>query len=135
MEAGGKSSGSVSLATGPCSGDPGLANQTCPRAVWPVDQRGRVRILSEGCGAVVRGLWQDALVAGAGAGERHGLSHAWPPRLSHAWPPRRPSVCPHRALHHALSHMENQTRPLLLVAGNPDPRKVELSLVPRSSSS
>ena len=58
-----------------------------------------------------------------------------PGGLSHAWPPRRPSVCPHRALHHALSQTENQTRPLLLAAGNPDPQKVELSLMPRSSSS
>lgn len=51
------------------------------------------------------GLWQGALVAGKG-----GWGKTWAfPRVTQ---PRRPSVCPHRALHHALSQMENQTRGL-----------------------
>ena len=132
MEADRKSSEPVSLATGPCSGDLGSANQTCPCAVWPLDQRGRVRILWEaeallsgGCGGSVQG--QGVLAAGPGAGARH-----WPfPRMAS----QADSLCLHRALHHALSQMENQTLPLLLAAGNPDPRRVELALTPRSSSS
>lgn len=134
MEADGKSSGPVSLATGPCSGDPGSANQTCLCAVWPLDQRGRVRILWEGC------VWRCCLgaVAAVCRGRvswRQGWGLEQDTGLSHAWPPRRPSLCLHRALHHALSQMENQTLPLLLAAGNPDPRRVELALTPRSSSS
>lgn len=74
MEADGKSSGPVSLATGPCSGDPGSANQTCPCAVWPLDQRGRVRILWEGCGAAVSGLWQPCAGAECSGGRAGGWS-------------------------------------------------------------